>query len=87
MYHIFMTSKAVTLDQLTEALADFRMSLNKDMERFATKEDLTNLATKKDLEEMEARQNQYLSAASNDIVDAIDETNKQHLVKYHHVSL
>lgn len=98
-----MKSAQITVEVLknviNEELATFRISLNKDINqrfeqfeekmesKFATKEDLENLATKRYLDEMEARQNQYLSAAVGDIVDTIDETNKQHLVKYHHVSL
>ena len=49
-------TQKVLADTLNEVLADFRLNLNKDLEKFATKEDL-----RQDLAQVEANLKQDLA--------------------------
>lgn len=74
-----MATKVVSQEYLDEALANLRLSLNKDLARFATKEDLLDLATKSDL----AKLKNYTHEVARYIVDSLSETHEEHLRVYH----
>ncbi len=61
----------LTQEQLLEALADFRLSLEKRFDTFATKEDLERFATKKDLEQFATKED--LKDMSESIIDRVVE--------------
>ena len=87
-----MRSQVVTKNDLTEALADFRTSLNKDFSKLATKMDLSNFATKEDLEKfatkndlnlLEGHLKDYIQGGVDGVIEAIDDMSTEHLKSYH----
>lgn len=74
-------------NKMDEALAEFRMSLNKDFEKFATKEDLEKFATKEDVEKIVGKSKteltSYIHEVADTIIDAFDSSYSEHLSKHH----
>lgn len=62
-----MKSQPVTKNDLTEALTDFRQSLNKDLSKFATKDDLEKFATKDDLKKFATKNDLSKLATKEDL--------------------
>jgi hypothetical protein len=60
------TNTPLTEELLLEALTDFRLSLEKRLDQFATKEDLKQFATKQDLQD-------FATSILDGVVDALDE--------------
>lgn len=70
-------------NKIDEALAEFRMSLNKDFEKFTTKEDLEKLATKDDMANLKTDLTDYIHEVADTIIDAFDNSYSKHLSKHH----
>lgn len=88
-----MKTKVLTREYLDEALANFRLSLNKDMLKFATKDDVEEIvkeqlleqgvATRKDLENLKTELKDYVHEVADQIVGGFDATMTEHLTVYH----
>lgn len=78
-----MATKILTREYLDEALASFRLSLNKDLARLATKEDLVDVATKSDLKTLKAELIAYVHEVAEQVVTGFSDTMEGHLNVYH----
>ena len=83
IYSRTMKIKTLTREYLDEALVNFRLSLNKDMLKFATKVDLEEFATKKDLENLKTELKEYIHEVADQIVNGFSDTMKEHVQVYH----
>lgn len=78
-----LATKSFTREYLDEVLANFRLSLNKDMSKFATKVDLEEFATKKDLQSLKTELKEYIHEVGDQIVNGFSDTMEEHLQLYH----
>ncbi len=65
-------------NMIDENFAGFRLALNKDLEKFATKEDVEEIVGKSKTE-----LTSYIHEVADTIVSAFDDTYSEHLSKHH----
>lgn len=65
-------------NMIDENFADFRLALNKDLEKFATREDVEEIVGKSKHE-----LTNYIHEVADTIIDAFDSSYSEHLSKHH----
>lgn len=88
-----LTTRSFTREYLDEALANFRLSLNQDLIKLATKQEVEEIvkdqlleqgiATKHDLGSLKQELVDYIHEVAEQIVDGFDATMKEHVGAYH----